>query len=566
MSLSAISVFAQPSATDAVNPTAGAATTLNSAGTGTTTINGSTAVYDSSTAGTVITGTNTNATAGSGSIGVLINSSNGLIDIRSTGTGDAAQFNTNGTTTTRIGNTAAGNGGTEIYGSVTSLNGGGLYVNESSNFRGTVNIQNPSAGNATTASITTLGAASFTGLSVSGASTTTGVTNTGALTQTGTSNITGTTSINTSGTSTTQIGHSGGGSVSLYGTSVQINNSGTGSTTIGSGTASTTQLFGQSIQIGNNSGASISIGADPATVTGSNISFNNNKIQNIAAATSSTDAVNLGQLQNGTTALTVSSVNAGSGTIQTTGAVQSGALSTSGAATLNSAIIVNNASVGGDLAITGTTATNGITNTGHIATNTIGVAGNATVGSLNAGSGMIQTTGAVQAGTLNATGNTTVGSAANSTVTVGNQTGGVGTSTVSFNNNKLQNIAAATALTDAVNLGQVNQLIANAGGASPALQNQVNGIQNQVNNLQSQVNQNNLIAQRGVAGVSAVANIPALETNKQFALGIGIGNYISASAIAIGAQARLSENVVFKVSGSSSTGNYTAGAGLGVSF
>ncbi|MBU3592882.1 YadA-like family protein [Polynucleobacter sp. 71A-WALBACH] len=531
-------VFAQ-SATDAVNSTAGAATSLNSAGIGTTTINGSTGVYDSNTAGTVITGTNTNATAGSGSIGVLINSSNGLIDIRATGTGDAAQFNTNGTTTTRIGNTAAGNGGTEIYGSVTSLNGGGLYVNQASNFRGAVNIQNPSAGNVTTASITTLGSASFTGLSVSGASSTTGITNTGALTSTGatnintsgsastnignaastntitgTNNVVGTTSINTSGSSTTQIGHTGGGSVSLYGTSVQINNSGAGSTTIGTAfsPSSTAQVFGGTITIGN----------DVTTAAASNISFNGNRLQSVGVATSQTDAVNLGQLQDGSTAISVASVNAGSGIIQTTGAIQAGTLTTTGAAT---------------------------------------------VGSLNAGSGTIQTTGAVQAGTLTTTGNTVVGSASNSTVTVGNQTGGVGTSTVSFNNNKLQNVAAATALTDAVNLGQVNQLIAaSGGGASPALQNQVNGIQNQVNNLQNQVNQNNLIAQRGVAGVSAVANIPALETNKQFAVGIGVGNYISASAIAVGAQARLSENVVFKVSGSSSTGSYTAGAGLGISF
>jgi autotransporter adhesin len=65
---------------------------------------------------------------------------------------------------------------------------------------------------------------------------------------------------------------------------------------------------------------------------------------------------------------------------------------------------------------------------------------------------------------------------------------------------------------------------------------------------------------------AAIANIPALETNRQFAVGVGVGNYVSASAIAIGAQARISENVVFKVSASSSTGNYATGAGLGISF
>lgn len=156
---------------------------------------------------------------------------------------------------------------------------------------------------------------------------------------------------------------------------------------------------------------------------------------------------------------------------------------------------------------------------------------------------------------------------ASPTVTVGNQAGGVGTSTVSFNNNRVQNVATATAINDAVNLGQVNQLISAAGATLPALQGQVNGIQNQVNNLQSQVTQNNLVAQRGIAGVSAIAGIPALETGKNFSVGVGLGNFVSASAVSLGVQARVAQSTVFKIAGSTTNyGSVVTSAGLGVSF
>lgn len=156
---------------------------------------------------------------------------------------------------------------------------------------------------------------------------------------------------------------------------------------------------------------------------------------------------------------------------------------------------------------------------------------------------------------------------ASPSVTVGNQAGGVGTSTVSFNNNRVQNVATATAISDAVNLGQVNQLISAAGGASPALQGQVNGIQSQVNNLQSQVTQNNLVAQRGIAGVSAIAGIPALDTGKNFSVGVGLGNFVSASAISVGVQARVAQSTVIKIAGSATNyGSVVTSAGLGFSF
>jgi hypothetical protein len=211
-----------------------------------------------------------------------------------------------------------------------------------------------------------------------------------------------------------------------------------------------------------------------------------------------------------------------------------------------------NAPGGADLHLGGTTVSSaGVVGSTPVNVNVDGV--------LNANKGINNT------GNLNSAGNAVIGSASASIVNIGNQNGSnVGTSTVSFNNNRLQNVAAATNGTDAVNLSQVNSLISSSAGA---VQNQVNGIQNQVNNLQSQVNQNNLAAQRGIAGASAIAGIPAIEAGKNFSVGVGVGNYVSASALSLGAQARISQSTVIKIAaGTTNNGGMVTSAGVGFSF
>ena len=97
-----------------------------------------------------------------------------------------------------------------------------------------------------------------------------------------------------------------------------------------------------------------------------------------------------------------------------------------------------------------------------------------------------------------------------------------------------------------------------------------NALQGQVNNIQSQVNQNNQIALAGIAGVGAAASLPALDAGKKFNLGMGVANYQGYSAMAVGAQMRVADSVVVKVTGSQSlnggvqTGMF--GAGVGWSF
>ena len=91
-----------------------------------------------------------------------------------------------------------------------------------------------------------------------------------------------------------------------------------------------------------------------------------------------------------------------------------------------------------------------------------------------------------------------------------------------------------------------------------------------MNSLQGQINQNNQVALAGIAGVGAAASLPALDAGKKFNLGMGVANYQGYSAMAVGAQMRVADSVVVKVTGSQSlnggvqTGMF--GAGVGWSF
>ena len=149
----------------------------------------------------------------------------------------------------------------------------------------------------------------------------------------------------------------------------------------------------------------------------------------------------------------------------------------------------------------------------------------------------------------NATGATSITGGAASSLTLGsNSTVNIGSnSTVNMGNNRVGGVAAGVLGTDAVNVNQLN---------------------NSVQSLQNSINANNLVATRGIAGVSAVASLPALDTGKNFNFGVGVGSYSGASALAIGAQARIYETIVLKVTGSQSTsgGVGTFGAGVGWSF
>lgn len=71
----------------------------------------------------------------------------------------------------------------------------------------------------------------------------------------------------------------------------------------------------------------------------------------------------------------------------------------------------------------------------------------------------------------------------------------------------------------------------------------------------------------GVAGVSAMANIPQVDQNKTFAVGVGLGNFQSQTALALGASYRVAPNAVIKASASTTNAErkttvYGVGAGF----
>jgi len=80
----------------------------------------------------------------------------------------------------------------------------------------------------------------------------------------------------------------------------------------------------------------------------------------------------------------------------------------------------------------------------------------------------------------------------------------------------------------------------------------------------SQLNSSTKSANRGIAGISAIAGLPGVDAGKDY--GFGFGNYGNASAIAMGGQVRLADHLNLKIGASSSTGSYASSMGLGYSF
>jgi hypothetical protein len=225
------------------------------------------------------------------------------------------------------------------------------------------------------------------------------------------------------------------------------------------------------------------------------------------------------------------------GTLDVTGnTTLGGTLAVTGTSTLT-----GNTSVGGTLAVTGTSTLTGNTSVGGTlaVTGTSTLTGNTSLGGTLAVTGTSTFTGSLTANggvsttTLTSSGNTTLGSGSASTLTFGSSTGN---STINFNGNRLQGVADGIAATDAVNKRQLDKVET---GLS-----------------------------RGVAGVAAMANLPAIDAGKKFNVGFGAATYNGESAGSFGFQSRVNDMTVLKVSAASSFsgGEASIGAGLGISF
>jgi trimeric autotransporter adhesin len=123
------------------------------------------------------------------------------------------------------------------------------------------------------------------------------------------------------------------------------------------------------------------------------------------------------------------------------------------------------------------------------------------------------------------------------------------------NERQITNVAAGTQGTDAVNLDQLNQSI--AGGVTQAN----NYTDQKINALGDQITNVARGAYAGVAAATALTMIPDVDLGKTIAVGVGTANYKGYQATALGASARITQNLKLKVGAGYSSAGTTVGAG-----
>ncbi len=127
---------------------------------------------------------------------------------------------------------------------------------------------------------------------------------------------------------------------------------------------------------------------------------------------------------------------------------------------------------------------------------------------------------------------------------------------------KITNVAAGTAGSDAVNYDQLRAVQNSYNSQYDELASQTNARFNAVDRRIDKVEE---VANAGVASVAALAAIPAPAYGKRFSVGAGLGNYSSESAVAVGFRAAITESTSVTAGVSRNTASKTA-ANLGVGY
>ena len=145
--------------------------------------------------------------------------------------------------------------------------------------------------------------------------------------------------------------------------------------------------------------------------------------------------------------------------------------------------------------------------------------------------------------TVNTKGLTVAGSDDSTTITVQSDN-------VSMGGNKIQNVAAGKDITDAVNVGQLNEAVTTIGSGMNQLGNQINKLDNRVD--------------RVGAGAAALAALHPLEYDPttRWEVSAGIGNYRGANAVAVGAFYRPNYDTMISIGSSYGGGENMVNAGV----
>ncbi|KWO83486.1 hemagglutinin [Burkholderia ubonensis] len=296
-------------------------------------------------------------------------------------------------------------------------------------------------------------------------------------------------------------------------------------------------------------------GANPTSVVSIGAPGAERQLTNVAAgrvSATSTDAVNGSQLN---------ATNMAVNSLSTSTSTGLSSLST-GLSTTNSTVaaLATSTSTSISSLSTGLTSTNsavaslstGVTNISNQLTQLSTTVNNNTIRSLS-------NTGV--AADMNGTGSDrpTVTAGSNSVAVGANSNDGGRSNVVSVGSDtqkrQITNVAAGTEGTDAVNVNQLNAV-------STALSTSVNTLGNQIAQQQQQIQQTDTMAREGIAATAAIASIPHMDRDSNFAMGLGTATFGGRKAMAVGMQARISENLKATLNGGISGDQRVVGAGL----
>ncbi|AXF09118.1 adhesin [Paraburkholderia graminis] len=325
----------------------------------------------------------------------------------------------------------------------------------------------------------------------------------------------------------------------------------------------------ESVAIGGNAQSlatnSVALGsnsvADRANTVSVGSAGNERQITNVAAGTADTDAVNVAQLKasgiinpNGTTNAAVTYDHNADGTTNYSSITMGNGAA--GGTTIHNVA----AGTSGDDAVNVdqmNSAISTVTNIAHAANNP-----------MFAADGNRDTEAAVASGTHSTAMGANASATAANSVALGANSVADRANSVSVgaagNERQVTNVAAGTATTDAVNVGQLNDAIGSAVGNLPAGMTSKAYTDQQINSVQNSVSQVAKNAYAGVAAATALTMIPDVDQGKTIAVGIGGGSYKGSQAVALGVSARITENLKMKAgAGTSSQGT---AIGIGASY
>ncbi|MFM0673443.1 YadA-like family protein, partial [Paraburkholderia sediminicola] len=344
---------------------------------------------------------------------------------------------------------------------------------------------------------------------------------------------------------------SGGGITYFHANSSLADSQATGAESVAIG-GNAKSAAANSVALGSNSVAdranTVSVGAAGAE----------RQITNVAAGTADTDAVNVAQLKasgiinpNGTTNAAVTYDNNADGT------------------TNYNSVTMGNGAAGGTTihnVAAGTVGDDAVNvNQMNAAISTVTNIAKSGGNPMFAADGNRDTEAAVASGTHSTAMGANASATANNSVALGANSVADRANTVSVgsagNERQVTNVAAGTATTDAVNVGQLNDSIGAAVGNLPAGMTAKDYTDQQINSVQNSVNQVAKSAYAGIAAATALTMIPDVDQGKTIAVGIGGGTYKGSQAVALGVSARITENLKMKAGAGTSSQGTTVGVG-----